>query len=76
MTDLGKLDVLCELHDGEGYEQLLPDSVAIERGGRRLRVLGLPRVIAEKGRANRPKDRIALPVLIATLEEIRRRNDP
>jgi hypothetical protein len=72
-TDLGKLDVLCELGEGDGYEELLPDTVIVDHGGLSIRVLGLPRLIAEKARAGRPKDRAVLPVLIATLDEQRRR---
>ncbi|MBI4952799.1 MAG: hypothetical protein HY908_12260 [Myxococcales bacterium] len=68
-TDLGKVDVLCELGPGEGYEQILEDTVVV--GG--IRVLGLARLIAVKARANRPKDRATLPVLIATLDERTRR---
>lgn len=30
-ADLGKLDVLCELGPGEDYEQLLGDTVVVER---------------------------------------------
>ena len=71
-TDLGKLDVLCELAEGEGYEEILADTVIVEAGGARLRVLGLPRLIAVKGRAGRPKDRAVLPVLIATLDQQRK----
>jgi hypothetical protein len=71
-TDLGKLDVLCELGEGDGYEQLLPDTTIVSNGEITLRVLGLPRLIAEKTRAGRPKDKAVLPVLIATLEEQRR----
>ena len=36
-------------------------------------IVRLPRLIEEKARAGRPKDRVALPVLIATLEEQRNR---
>lgn len=72
-TDLGKLDVLCELSVGEGYEQVLPDTVWLEHGSHRIRVLSLERLIAVKAQAGRPKDRIVLPVLIATLEEQRSR---
>ncbi len=71
-TDLGKLDVLCELALGEGYDQVLPDTVWMEHGIHRIRVLGLERLIAVKAKAGRPKDRIVLPVLIATLEEQRK----
>jgi hypothetical protein len=75
-TDLGKLDVLCELSEGEGYEQILADTVLVEAGGAPLRVLGLARLIAVKGRAGRPKDRAALPVLIATLDQQRKAKGP
>lgn len=37
--------------------------------GRELRVLDLPTLIAVKTKAGRAKDRIVLPILIATLEE-------
>ncbi|MCC6527263.1 MAG: nucleotidyl transferase AbiEii/AbiGii toxin family protein [Polyangiaceae bacterium] len=69
-TTLGKIDTLCELGPGEGYEQILGD--AIDIGG--IPVLGLERLIAVKARANRPKDRATLPVLIATLDERSRRS--
>lgn len=72
-TDLGKIDVLCELSEGEGYEEIAVDSVLVESGGGLLRVLDLPRLIAVKARAGRPKDRAALPVLVAALDEKRRK---
>jgi predicted nucleotidyltransferase len=68
-TDLGKLDVLCELGEGQGYDELLADTVTVDNGEISLRVLGLRRLIVEKARAGRPKDRAVLPVLIATLDE-------
>ena len=68
-TDAGKLDVLCELAPGEGYEEVLADTVVLDNGVFTVRVLGLPRLIAVKARAGRPKDRAVLPVLIATLDE-------
>lgn len=68
-TDLGKLDVLCELSEGEGYDEIVGDTVLMESGALRLRVLGLPRLIAVKAAAGRPKDRAVLPVLVATLDE-------
>ncbi|MFT3772424.1 MAG: hypothetical protein QM820_44080 [Minicystis sp.] len=71
-TDLGKLDVLCELGEGEGYDEILADTVVLDAGPFPVRVLGLPRLITVKARANRPKDRAVLPVLVATLDEQRR----
>lgn len=75
-TDLGILDVLCELGEGEGYDEILADTIVLEPDGFPLRVLGLPRLIAVKGRAGRPKDRAVLPVLMATLDEQNARKMP
>lgn len=72
-TDLCPLDVLCELGPGEGYEELVGDTRLVEIGSADIRVLDLPRLIAVKTRANRPKDRAALPVLIAALDERERK---
>lgn len=72
-TDLGMLDVLCELDPSEGYEQLVSDTTVLTDGTLRIRVLDLPRLIVAKTRAGRPKDRAILPLLIATLDEQRRR---
>jgi hypothetical protein len=68
-TELGPLDPLCELGAGQGYEELLAHTDAINDEGRRLLVLDLPTLIEVKTSAGRPKDRIVLPILIATLEE-------
>jgi hypothetical protein len=68
-TSLGPLDLLCELGEGEGYEQLLDDTVELREGDLAIRVLGLPRLVRVKAAAARPKDRLMLPILVATLEE-------
>lgn len=68
-TSPGPLDPLCELDEGTGYEELLAHSQSVVDEGRLLRVLDLPTLIAVKARAGRPKDRMVLPILIATLEE-------
>ena len=68
-TSLGPIDPLCELDAGQGYDELLPHSVAVHDEGRELHVLDLPTLIAAKTKAGRPKDRIVLPILIATLQE-------
>lgn len=72
-TDLGKLDVLCELGIGEGYDEIFADTVRVETPDAVVRVLDLPRLIAVKAKANRPKDRAVLPVLLATLDERNKR---
>jgi hypothetical protein len=66
---MGPLDPLCELDEGRGYEELLPNSQSVVDEGRMLRVLDLPTLIAVKAKAGRPKDRMVLPILVATLEE-------
>jgi hypothetical protein len=71
--DLGDLDVLCELEAGTGYDELVADATVTRLRSAEIRVLGLARLIEVKARANRPKDRAVLPVLIATLDEQKRR---
>lgn len=73
-TPHGMLDVLCELANARGYEELLPHTVEMEDRGVRLRVLDLPTLIEVKAEAGRPKDKLAIPVLIAALEEQKRRS--
>lgn len=68
-TRLGPLDVLCELEQGEGYDDLVGDTEMITDGTSHIRVLSLSRLIGIKQQSGRAKDRIMLPVLIATLEE-------
>ena len=48
---------------------MLPHSLSVIDEGRPLRVLDLPTLIAVKRQAGRPKDRLVLPILIATLQE-------
>jgi hypothetical protein len=71
--DLGKLDVRCELGPGEGYDESLAETLVLDRDAFPLRVLAPPRLIAVKSAAGRPKDRAVLPVLVAALDEQRRR---
>ena len=48
---------------------MLAHSQFMSDGERMLRVLDLPTLIAVKTKAGRPKDRVVLPILIATLQE-------
>ena len=77
-SDLGPVDVLCEIGDGQDYDWLLPRSEELSRGARRVRIVTLPTLIALKTAAGRIKDRMAIPVLVATLEERERarRDEP
>ncbi len=73
-TKHGPLDLLGQL-DELGYEELLPRTVVVTDGELSLRVLDLPTLIEVKTRAARPKDKLALPLLLATLDERRRRGE-
>jgi len=65
---LGPIDFLCELHDGRGFEELLPHTVLLDAEGRELRVLDLPTLIEVKAAAGRPKDKIVVVELLALLD--------
>jgi hypothetical protein len=43
-TNLGKLDVLCGLAEGEGYDELLPHAFEHKVAGKNVLVLGLEKV--------------------------------
>jgi hypothetical protein len=74
-TRLGDLDCLGAIDQDRRYEDLLPLTVEMVLSeGRTVRVLSLHALIDAKERAGRPKDLAALPVLRATLEELKRRS--
>lgn len=72
-VDEAKLDVLCEIDPDWGYEELLVDAQPMPFHGQTLQVLGLRRLIQAKIAAGRPKDRVILPLLVATLEASERK---
>jgi predicted nucleotidyltransferase len=67
-TDLGPIDILCELAPGQGYEQLLPHTVAMESEGTAIKVVTLEKLIEIKTETGRAKDRLMLPVLMKLLK--------
>ena len=67
MTDLGPLDCLGAIEGERDFDVLVPLSVEVDLNGRRLRVLGLETIVAIKRVSQHQKDRLALPVLEATL---------
>jgi len=73
ITTLGPLDLLGKLHDGRGYDELLPHTELLTDEHRRVRVLDLPTLIEVKTGAGRAKDRLVLPLLLALLRERERR---
>lgn len=72
-TRLGPLDVLGVIEAGLDYEALLPETIEVDVAGHRVRVLDLAAMVRIKERSDRPKDRLVLPVLRATLK---RRDEP
>lgn len=70
---LGRLDVLCELSGGRGYEELLPHTEVLDVDGMPLRVLNLEMLATVKAEAGRPKDLSAVPVILAVAEERKKR---
>lgn len=66
-TRFGRIDLLGQLDEATGWEQLLTDAVALPFGEHTVYVLRLERVIEVKERLGRDKDRAALPLLRATL---------
>lgn len=68
-TKLGAIDLLGEITGGGSFEDLAPHTVMIEVFSVRCRVLNLPRLIAVKRAAGRPKDFEAIAELEALLSE-------
>jgi hypothetical protein len=68
-TKLGALDILWRLHDGRGYDDLLPTSVVLSDEARSVRVIGLDDLIVVKEAAGRPQDQQD----VRYLELVRRR---
>jgi predicted nucleotidyltransferase len=69
MTDAGPFDVLAGLEASDGrlvpYEELLERSTVLQGNGFEIRAAGLDDIIRAKERADRAKDREALPELRA-----------
>lgn len=73
-TALGPLDLLGTIGKGLTFEALVADAVTLDLPGLSVPVLELSRLIAVKESLGRPKDLAVLPMLKATLDEIRRRS--
>ena len=71
----GDLDCLGTIDDGKGYDELAQRTVALRIGDDAVvQVLDLPTLIEVKQRSGRAKDLAVIPVLLATLDEARRRS--
>ncbi len=67
MTRFGPFDLLREISNGHGYDDLLKDAVDFEIDpGVRVHALGLRRLIAVKKGPAGPKDLAALPLIERT----------
>jgi hypothetical protein len=69
-TRLGPLDILCRLHDGRGYDELLPNSVQVQDGTTQIRIVGLADLIAIKSSTGRARDQLVVPILLALLRRL------
>ena len=70
ITSAGPLDLLGEIGNGLGFDELLPNSSYIDVGvGLSVRLLDLKTLIETKEAAGHEKDLAVLPILRRTLEE-------
>jgi hypothetical protein len=69
ITKNGPLDLLCEIGNDEGYEELIDHTVSFTDGAFSFKVLGLEKLIEIKNKTGRAKDRLVLPLLIAVLNK-------
>ena len=75
ITDLGPLDPLCRLHDGRGFNELIPHTIVLSDGEISIRVLDLDTLIEIKASTNRPRDKLVVPLLVALRERLLDDND-
>jgi hypothetical protein len=75
-TKHGDLDVLGTIDDTVVYDDVFDQTIEVELSEIRVLALDLSRVIQAKEFAGRPKDLAVLPVLRATLEELKKRREP
>lgn len=73
-TKFGRCDMLGSIEEDVSYDDVFEQTVLIDLDGLLVRVLELSRLIKAKEFAGRPKDLAVLPVLRATLDELRKRS--
>jgi hypothetical protein len=69
-TDFGDFDISFAPAGFSGYDELVQHAVEVPVGGASVKVASLADVIRSKKTADRPKDRLALPILYALQDEI------
>jgi hypothetical protein len=72
-TCLGPLDVLAYIEEGKTYEDLLRHTIEIRFRGHTIHVLDIKMLMELKKKSNDLKDKQRLPVLEATLRQLRKR---
>ncbi len=76
-TSVGPLDVLGAIANARDYANLLPHTVEIALDETTwIRILDLETLILTKQETGRLKDKLVLPILQSTLEEIKRVAEP
>ncbi len=56
-------DIVLTMHGLGTFAEEVPNCVEVFVGRQKLRILGIDRILASKRAANRPKDRLVIPVL-------------
>ncbi len=74
-TRCGDLDLAVQPAGLDDRDALWRDAVVFELAGQRVLVASLADIIRSKRAADRPKDRVALPILVALAEEIEQQAD-
>ncbi len=71
-TRFGVLDLLGTVEEATTFESLLPDSRWVDLDGLSIRVLTLERLLEIKKKLDRPKDRLMVLQIAATLDELKK----
>lgn len=72
-TRFGVLDLLGTVEEDTGFESLLPCSRQVDLGDISIRVVSLERLLEIKKKLGRPKDRLMVLQIEATLDELKKR---
>lgn len=64
-TSLGPLDILCRLHSGETYDELIATAVLKHDRNLELRAIDLETLIRIKSSTGRIKDKMTIPLLMS-----------
>ena len=70
-TRHGQLDLLGTIEEDTTYEDVLEQSYRVDLGGFQVQTLSLERLLVVKRKLNRPKDRLMVLQIEATLAELR-----